>query len=584
MSREVSPQAPVLEDPILFEVVKNGLISAADEMAVTVIRTAHSQVLRDNLDFSTAICDGRGRLVAQGLCLPLHLGAIPEAMDAVLARYEGRIDPGDVFIHNDPLEGGMHLPDIFMFKPIFHGDRRVGFAASVAHYPDIGGRAAGGNAVDSTEIYAEGLQIPILKLFAAGRPNETLLSIIRKNVRIPEQVVGDLQAQQAACRIGERRFLQLVERYSLDAVERIVDEILDHTEYMIRSELRRIPDGTYRFTDHIDDDGFGSEPIPISVALTVAGDQITADFEGTSPQVRSALNSTTSYTKSAVYIALKCIVDQSISSNHGFYRPIDVRVPAGTILNARHPAPRAARGLTGFRAVDAVFGALHEAVPDRVWAAGDGGNTMVAIGGTRGDRTSFVFVDFESGAWGARPTMDGVDGTSTIGANMANVPVEEIELHQPVQVQTYGFVPDTGGTGRWRGGLSVIREMRFLEAEGTLQIRSDRRAYRPYGLGGGGDGAPSLNLLNPGASERILPTKVTMDIRGGDVLRHVTAGGGGFGDPFRRDPALVLADYANGKVSAAHARQAYGVVVDDAGAVDAAATDRLRAERDGPGT
>jgi N-methylhydantoinase B len=583
VSAKASPRAPVLQDPIMFEVLKNGLISAADEMAVTVVRTAHSQVLRDNLDFSTAICDGRGRLVAQGLCLPLHLGAIPEAMDAVLERYEGNIEPGDVFIHNDPLEGGMHLPDIFMFKPIFCGGHRVGFAASVAHYPDIGGRAPGGNAVDSTEIYAEGLQIPILKLFEAGRANETLLSIITKNVRIPEQVLGDLMAQRAACLIGERRFLKLVERYSLEGVERIIDEILDHTEYMVRSELRRIPDGRYSFTDHIDDDGFGSDPIPISVTLTVAGDELLADFEGSSPQVRSALNSTTSYTKSAVYIAVKCIVDQEIPSNHGFYRPIEVRIPAGTILNALHPAPRAARGLTGFRTVDTVFGALHQAVPGRVWAAGDGGNTMIAIGGTRADRKPFVFVDFESGAWGARPSIDGVDGTSTVGANMANVPVEEIELHQPVRVGAYGFVPDTGGAGVWRGGLSIVRELQFLEAEGTLQIRSDRRAFRPYGLGGGGDGSQSLNVLNPGPGEQVLPTKVTMGIRRGDVLRHLTAGGGGFGDPFKRDPALVLVDYVNGKVSAEHARQAYGVVVDESEAVDVDATRQLRAERDGVG-
>jgi len=568
-----------LKDPVTFEVVRNALISAADEMASTVVRTAHSQVLRDSLDFSTALCDGRGRLIAQGLCLPLHLGAIPEAMGAVLAKYDGRINPGDVFMHNDPLEGGTHLPDIFMFKPVFVGGRRVAFAACVAHYPDIGGRAAGGNAVDSTEIYAEGLQIPILKLYDGGQFNETLAALLAKNVRLPKQVMGDMRAQLAACHIGETRFLELVERYSMDKLDETIDDILDYAEHMVRAELRRIPGGTYAFTDHIDDDGFGSGPIPIAVSLTIADGEVRADFEGTSPQVRSALNATPSFVKSAVYIAVKCVLDQGIPANDGFYRPFTVRIPEGSILNPHHPAPRAARGLTGYRIIDAVFGALHQAIPDRVCAAGEGGPTMIAVGGTHADHRPFVFVEFDGGSWGGRPGLDGVDGTTPIGANLANVPVEEIELHQPIQVRAYGFVADTGGPGRWRGGLSILRELRLLEKDAVLQIRSDRRRFRPYGLSGGGPGAPSMNVLNPGAGEEPLPTTITRPIREGDLLRHVTAGGGGFGDPLDREPEAVLHDYLDAKITARHAEQAYGVVIDARAGIDFDATRRLRAKR-----
>lgn len=538
-------------DPITFEVVRNGLIGVANEMAVTIVRTAHSQVLRDSLDFSTAVCDRRGRVVAQGLGMALHLGAVPDAMEALLDKHEVR--PGDVFVNNDPLQGGMHLPDIFMFKPVFHDGRLVGFAVCVAHYPDIGGRTPGGNAVDSTEIYQEGLQIPLLKL------DDTLREMLAANVRLPAAVMGDLNAQLGSCRIGEARMLALDERYGADGLAAITDEILDYTERRAREGIRGLRDGTYSFVDHIDDDGMGSGPIPIAVRITIAGDELEADFAGTSGQVRSALNATPSWTKSAVYTALKCLFDQSFDANDGFYRPVRVVIPAGTILNPRHPAPRAARGLTGYRTIDAVFGALQQAAPDRVWAAGDGGVTMLAIGGRTDGGDPFVFVDFTSGSWGARPAQDGVDGAASIGANIANVPVEEIERAFPIQVRQYELLPDTGGAGRWRGGQSIARELVLLAGEGELHIRSDRRRFRPYGLEGGREGAPSANVLN---DAELLPTCVTRRIGRGDVVRQVSAGGGGHGDPRDRDPSLVLRDVLDGRVSVEAARREYGVVID----------------------
>jgi N-methylhydantoinase B len=550
-------------DPMTFEVVKNGLSYLADEMAITVVRTAHSQVVRESMDFSTGLCDARGRLIAQGLCVPMHLGAIPDAIAALMRKYAGDINPGDVFIMNDPDEGGMHLPDVFIFRPVFHHDRLLGFAACVAHYPDIGGRTAGGNAVDSTEIFQEGLQIPILKLFDRGRRDRSLFEIIARNVRIPEVVMGDLNAQLAACHSGETGLLALADRYGLDRFEELVNEVLDYTERRVRAEIAGIPDGRYEFADFIDEDGFGNGPIRINVTVTVAADRLAADFTGTSPQVKSALNATMSYTKSAVYTALKCVMSEDILSNEGFFRPIAVSAPPGTIVHPFRPAPRAARGLTGFRMIDAVFGALHQAVPTRVPAAGEGGVTMIAFGGQLPDRRPFVFVDFSGAGWGGRPDRDGVDGTSCIEGNLSNVPVEEIELNQPLRVEQYGFVPDTGGAGKWRGCLSIVREFRFLAPEGVMHIRSDRRKHMSYGLAGGEDGTPSWNVLNPGtAKEEVLPTHVTRDVRRGDVLRHITGGGGGYGPPQERDRALIRRDVIEGKLSPDFVRRHHGLSLD----------------------
>jgi len=575
-------QRASLDDPITFEVVKNALASVADEMAMTIIRTGHSQVVRDNLDFSTAICDSRGRVVGQGCGIPFHLGAIPDAMSAVIERLGDELAPGDIVILNDPADGGMHLPDVFVLQPIFIGDELVGFATCVAHYPDIGGRAAGGNAVDSTDVFQEGLQIPILKLYDRHVPNATLLALLRKNVRVPDLVLGDLRAQLAACHVGTRGFLELVDRYGRDRLLDNAEALLDYTEHLVRAELSNIPVGSYSFEDHLDDDGFGSGPITIHVTLSFDGGEVTADFTGTSPQVKSALNCTLSATKSVVYTALKCMMPPTVPSNEGMYRPITVIAPLGTIANAAHPAARAARGITAFRMLDTVFGALHAALPGRVPAAGEGGATMIAMGGSEFAGGEFVFVDFSSGGWGGRESSDGVDGTSPILANLANVPIEEIELRQPVRVLRYGFVPDTGGAGRTRGCLSVVREFRLLADSAILQIRSDRRRFPPYGLEGGRAGSPSANLLNPGPDEQLLPTTVTTAIVRGDVLCHVTAGGGGYGPPLERSVSAVERDIADGKLSPESARALYGVVWDiAAGRVAFEETEQLRASLGG---
>lgn len=567
-------------DPILFELIKNALGTIADEMALTVIRTSRSGVLKDNMDFSTALCGADGQMIAQGLTLPMHLGSVPDALEGILRRYpRERIRPGDIFILNDPFEGGMHLPDVFIVKPVFVGDTLVAFACTVAHQADVGGRVPGSNASDSTEIFAEGLRIPVLKLYEAGEPNETLFRIITQNVRVPDQVLGDIGAEVAACTVAERELRHLIDRHGLEVVNRYSAELLDYSERLTRAEIAGWPDGTYHFEDFIDDDGIDDRPIPIRVAVTVRGDELTVDFAGSSEQVRGAINATPSFAKSAVYLTVRSVLETPVPSNSGFFRPITVLTPPGTIVNPHLPAAFAARGLTGFRMIDTLFGALAQIRPDRVPAACEGGNTGVSIGGWDKERGPFIFVEFVCGTGGARPTLDGVDGHTNPGVCMANVPAEVVEVESPVVIERYGFVPDTGGAGKFRGGLALQRDFRFVGEEAILQVRSDRRKFRPYGLKGGDPGTTSQNVLNPDRDPRDLPSKLTMTIRRGDLLHHVQPSGGGFGNPLERDPGKVLEDVLDEKVSPEQARRRYGVVLTpDGNGVDWIATEQRRAE------
>jgi N-methylhydantoinase B len=568
----------MISDPIEFELFKNALFGVADEMALTVFRTTYSGVLKDNMDYSTAMFDGEGVLVAQGLTLPGHLGSMPTAIAAVKAAFADSVYPGDVYIMNDPFQGGMHLPDVFVFKPIFRANRQdhdlIAWAGTVCHHTDVGGRVPGSNASDSTEIYQEGLRIPPLKLYERGARNETLFALIEKNVRVPVKVFGDLRAQLAACHIAEQALIDLASHYGIEKLANYMTELVDYAERMTRAAIRELPDGIYDFLDHIDDDGIDvGKPIPLKVTITKTGDAIDVDWTGTSPQVRGAINNTLSYTKSASYCGIRSILPQNIPTNEGVFRAIQVTAPAGTIANGVLPAACAARGLTGFRMVDCMFGALAKMLPDQVFAASDGGNTGVSIGGYYADRSPFIYVDFTCCAWGARPYADGLDGNSHIYANMASQPIEVTETEQPLQITAYEFIQDAMGPGKFRGGAPFRREYKLLADEAILQVRSDRRDFRPFGLYGGGPGQPSMNYLNPDENPAPLPSKLTMTMKKGDLFRHEVAGAGGWGDPLERDPALVLKDVLNEFVSQRAAREDYGVVlIGTPLAVDAAAT------------
>ncbi|RQR35479.1 hydantoinase B/oxoprolinase family protein [Burkholderia sp. Bp9143] len=550
-------------DPITFAVVKNALDTIVDDMAFAVMRTARSPIIRDVLDYSVTMCDASGRILAQAKTVALHLGAVPDAVDVIVKKFANNVHPGDVIIFNDPYEGGMHLPDIFMFKPIFLEDRLQGFSVVIAHHCDMGGRVPGSNAADSTEIFQEGLRIPPTKLYARGEVNDTLVNIIKKNVRLPDLVLGDLDAQLATCNIGERELVKMIQRYGEDDLRQYFDELLDYGERLTRQAITAWPDGVYEFTDYIDNDGFSADAIPIKCAITVSGSGVSVDFAGSSPQVRGAINSTLSFVKSATYLAIRCVLDADVPNNAGVYRCIDITAPEGSILNPRLPAPVAARALTGYRVVDCVFGALSKIAPTKVMAAGEGGNTVIALSGyDKHASEPFILVDMINGAWGGRFNKDGIEGVTNPSQNMSNMPIETLEARYPIVMETYGFAQDSGGAGEYRGGLGLVREYRILAEEVVAQIRSDRSDHAPYGLFGGSSGAPSSNYLRTDGETQPLPSKFTMTLHRGATIRHEQAGGGGYGDPAKRSLDLIEADLANGKITRDYAQRFHKVAFD----------------------
>ena len=565
-------------DPVTREIIKNALMSAADTMALTVVRTARSAVIKHGMDFSTALFNAEGQQVAQGLTLPPHLGSMAPALEGVMNAFGDDVKPGDIFANNDPYEGASHLPDIFLFKPIFVNDVLTGWSCCIGHQTDIGGRVAGGNACDNTEIYQEGLILPPLKLYEEGELNRAVWRILEKNVRVPDKVLGDVQALLAAVRFGERDLLRLVDEYGLEEMKSYMADILDTTEALTRAEISSLPQGEWNFVDHIDNDGIDPQSIDIHVNVRIDGDEVCVDFDGTSPQAKGSINPNFAYTKSNVYAVMKCLIDPAIQSNSGFFRPFNIAAPEGCFVNPQHPAPVAARGLAGFRICQAMFGAMAQALPGRVPAAWGGGEIGLSFGGYHPNRKAWVYLEFNNdGPRGGGPSIDGADGLASPVLNMANTPIESIESDQPLLVERYGLVPDTGGAGQYRGGLGIVREFRLLAEEATFQLRSDRTNFRPWGVDGGKDGTPTQNWLNPGTpEEQELPGKHLMTLKKGDLYRVIQAGAGGYGNPLTRDPHAVAEDVQQEKLTREYARWQYGVVLDVFGEPDMAATEELR--------
>ena len=558
-----SQAQPTDADPFLLEIMQKSFDSIADDMALILIRSSYSGIVRDAMDFSTGVCDAEGRTLAQGVTIPMHLGSFYDAMRCVIDQYQGKIYPGDVFISNDPyVAAGVHLPDIYIIKPIFADDTLVGWGTTIAHHSDVGGIVAGSNSLGAAEIYQEGLRIPVIKFLERGRRNQAVWDLIATNVRTPDQVLGDLQAQMAAATTAERDMQQLVVRYGRDEVTRYGEYLHDYAERLARAQLREVPDGTYRFTHHIDGLGDDPEPIQLTVAVTFADDQVTVDWTGSSPQVEGGINSPMPFTRSCAYTAIRSILDQDVPNCYGYIRAITVTAPPGSIVNPVLPGACGARGITGYRMIDCLYGALAQTVPLRVCADGSGGTTLPTISGWR-DGRPFVFCECMMGSSGAAATHDGQDGVPHVGANVSNVPVEMVESEHPLRIEQYSLMPDTGGPGKFRGGMSVVRDYRVLAEKATLNVRSDKRRHRPFGLFGGGRGASSWNILNPGEDQRILPVLPMQPIsmEQGDLFHHITAGGGGYGDPLERDPQYVLEDVMEEKITIPHAEEHYGVVI-----------------------
>lgn len=538
-------------DAASLEIFRNWLGSLNDELTALIARTAQSEIAKDTLDFATAVCDIRGRVISQGLTMVLHAGSIPAAIERLIAEFGDEIRPGDAFLSNDPyLAGGSHLPDIYVITPIFAAGEQIGFAGTVCHVADMGGRVPGGNAADSRDIFAEGLRLPPVRIAEEGIIARSVEAILRANVRVPEKVLGDLHSLLNACRVAECRIGELVARDGAASVRRHMEAVLEHGAMLFRERLRMLPDGRHAFRDVLDDDGVGNGPIAIHASVERRNGRLVVDFAGTDPQVDGATNAPICFTKSAVYYTAKAVLGADIPDNSGYFDLVDVMAPADSLVNPTTPAATGAKGVAAFRIVDTLFGAFAQALPSRVPAAGDGGATIVALGGREKDR-AFVLVDVVMSAWGGRPGADGVDGISSAASNGRNTPVEVIEAAYPVRVLSYELVPDTGGTGRNRGGLATRRVYQYIGREpATLQVRSDRSPTRPWGLLGGGEGSTSSNVMvAPGGERTVLPTKFTLTILPGTILEHQTAGAGGYGDPLERPPALVRRDVREGKLS-----------------------------------
>jgi N-methylhydantoinase B/oxoprolinase/acetone carboxylase alpha subunit len=547
-------------DPVTQQIVGNALASIADEMATTIFRTAHSTVVRDGMDFSAAICDPDGETVAQGVTVPFHLGSVPHAMTTLLAKWGDKLRPGDVFVMNDPFDGGIHLQDIFVFKPVFFGDTLIGFATTTAHHGDVGGRLPGSSACDNTEIFQEGIRLPWLRLYDEGRPVDTVFEVIRANVRIPRMTLGDLAAQVAATTVAERALQSLAARHGTDGLAALMTALVEYTERLVRQEIAAWPDGTASFTDYLDSDGIERMDVPITATVTIEGDELTADLTDCAPMVRGSLNSTRSFIQACVYQAVRCALTVEIPNTSGAFRPIHVLTKPGTIAEVVMPGASSMRGVTGFRVLDAVNGALAQLVPERVGAAGEGGNTLAIFGADRpGGEGRYIFYELVVGTWGGTPEDDGNDGLTNPASLAANIPVEVAESEFPIRIERYGLVPDSGGAGKHRGGLAVERVWRCLTPDTSLIVRSDRAAHAPYGLLGGAPGAVSSNVLqSQDGSETVLPSMFSTTIGEGDLYVHRTAGGGGWGDPRERDPEAVRDDVLDGKVTPKAAEELYG--------------------------
>ena len=549
-------------DPITFEVVNSALVGVAEQMAATILRTSYSTVIREMLDYSTAMFDIEGRIIAQSCRIPIHLNSMSRSLrttlDEAIPIEEWRA--GDIVVTNDPYSGGQHLPDVQTFLPVFADGELVAICGTLGHHLDIGGMRPGSYAGDAVEIYQEGLRIPPIKLFEEGKLNERLFAMIAANIRQPEMTIGDLRSQTAALEIGRDGVLELIERYGAATFKDCMAEAIESSEARLREKLRELPSGVYEAEYYVDDDGVKDEPIKIVTKVTIGDGTIHIDFTGTDPQRRSPINATISSCESATYFAILSILDPSIPANYGVYKPIEITAPEGSVINAMPPAPVVGRNAITHTIVNALMKALSEIVPERITAAYYGmSNVYILSGDGAGDHPEWIFFDIEVGGGGARQTKDGLDCYSQGIHNLANTPIEMVESTYPLRFTRYEFLPDTGGAGQFRGGLGVRRDIEFLDESGTLNTQFDKFKVAPFGLFGGSEGATGEMQLNPDGPEATdLHSKtVNRTLRRGDVFSMRTQGGGGFGARTERAAGAIERDLREGKVSAEAAASDY---------------------------
>lgn len=549
-------------DPITVEVIRNKLDGIANEMELTLVRSAFSTIVKEGLDASASLFTLEGETLAQAIAIPIHLVTLLPMVRYLLAQKPvAEMKEGDVFVMNDPYLGGTHLPDIAVMMPIFHQGQPIAISATMTHHQDVGGMAPGSTPTNATEIFQEGLRIPLLKLMEGGKLNETFMAILRRNVRIPEVVTGDLMAEISACSIGARRLKEIAGIYGNNFLVTVFGELLDRSEKMTREALRRIPEGTYTYTDYLDNDGVDlDQKVTIAVTARIADGTVELDFEGSSPQVRGPFNCVPSGSLAAACFAVRAVTDpdQLIPNNGGCFRPISLKLPEGSIVNPQEPAPVGCRTSTIKRVTSVVLGALREAVPDRVPADPGGEEVILHFGGRRADGRGFVTSQILIGGSGASRGGDGVDVIETDATNCMNIPAEALELEAPIRVHRASLAPDSGGPGERRGGLGAWLEYEILEGEMTITYRGERHFCQAAGaeLGHAGGNA-SAEIVRSDGFVHTIPSKEVARMTAGDRLVIRTAGGGGFGDPSKRSREDVRADIDNGKVTA-QAAQVYG--------------------------
>ncbi len=543
-------------DPIRLEIYKNLIAAVADEMGVVLQKASYSPNIKERRDFSCAVFNPRGEMIAQAAHIPVHLGAMPLSVAAALEEFGKDISgisglgPGDVIILNDPFRGGTHLPDITMITPVFVNETSqelsidhktnsptsmtppntlFGFVASRAHHADVGGIAAGSMPI-AREIYQEGLIIPPLKLIQGGRINQEIMKLILANVRTPEERTGDLLAQIAANQRGVTRLQEIITRYGLVEVSLYMEELMAYTERMTRSLIRNLPNGAYQFTDYLDDDGISEERIPITVKIIIHEDEATVDFSGSAVQQEGSLNAVLAITLSAVYYVFRCLINLDVPNNSGCLVPIHIIAPPGTVVNALPPAPVAGGNVeTSQRIVDVLLGALSRAAPDLVPAASQGTMNNLTIGGLSQDESPFTYYETIGGGMGARPYSNGPSAIHSHMTNTLNTPIEALEYAYPLRIMRYEIRQNTGGDGRFRGGDGIRRDVQVL-VNAQVSLLTERRRFAPYGLAGADAGKKGENVLMSADHQQLLPGKGTFYLKAGQVISIRTPGGGGYGE------------------------------------------------------
>jgi N-methylhydantoinase B len=515
-------------DPVRLEIFKSLFHAIAEEMGATLKRTAFSPNIKERRDYSCAVFDHNGDMLAQGDHMPVHLGSMPLSVRAAIDHQQ--IGPGDMIILNDPYAGGTHLPDITIVSAVFDSRKLRFYVATRAHHSDVGGMSPGSMPL-AEEIYQEGLRIPPIKLMSGGKINRDVWDLVLLNVRTPQEREGDLAAMFGANRTGERRLMEIVRKYGWKEVDRYITEILNYSERMTRHAISTIPNGTYEAEDFLDNDGITDKPIAIRVKVQIKGDRATIDFTGSDPQVQGSVNAVYAITASVVFYVFRTLVAVPIPSNAGGMRPLEIVAPEGTIVNARPPAAVCGGNVeTSTRIVDVLYKCLAKALPGVIPAASQGTMNNFTFGGVD-PRTNQPVAYYETvaGGMGARPTMDGISGVHTHMTNSMNTPVEAMEHAYPVRVTRYALRRNSGGPGKYRGGDGIVREMRFL-TRAQVTVLSDRRKFSPYGLSGGGPGSLGKNIVirNDGREET-LPSKFTTWVEAGDIVSIQSPGGGGWG-------------------------------------------------------